>query len=146
MTRAYSQRWRSYLLAAVAIWLLLAGWAFWMHRRPPVADVILSPLPGWQVQVWFGAQRTIAQRLGQQRSAAVPIVMVFYKTPGAGPHLLVRGTLPAWPLVFAAGTLVGVALLVLGGPAVTRWRTWRQVHCLPRPGARSERLGASSRE
>ena len=135
MTRVYSPRWRFYLLMAVAIWLLIAGWAFSMHRRPPVADVILSSLPGWQVQVWFGAQTTIAQRLNPQRSAAVPIVMVFYKAPRTGPHLLVRGTLPAWPLVFAAGTLVGVAVLVLSGPAVIRWRTRMQTHRLPRLGA-----------
>lgn len=127
MTRAYSSRWRTYLLAAVTVWLLIAGWAFSIHRRPPVADVILSPLPGWQLQVWFGAQTTIAQRLDQQRSAAVPIVMVFYRTPGAGPHLLVRGTLPAWPLGLAAGALVSIALLTLGEPAVTRWRKWMQV-------------------
>jgi len=130
----HAAHWRLYLMVAVMIWFSIAACAFWMHRQPPIADVILAPIPGWQAQVWFGAQTTITRRLDQQRSAAVPIIMVFYRTPHAGPHLLVRGTLPAWPLQLSAGTVVGVVLLALGGPAVTRWRRRRRAN-FPRPAA-----------
>jgi hypothetical protein len=116
-------RWRRRLLALVIVWLCLTGGALWLHRRPPVADVILAPLPGWQVQVWFGVRTTIEHSPGRQGSPALPIVMVFYDTPFSRIRLLARLTLPAWPLGLSAALLGGLALLAIGGTGPLRRRS-----------------------
>jgi hypothetical protein len=114
--------WRRRLLFGVMIWLVMAGGALWLHRRPPVADVILSPVPGWQFQVWFGTQTTITHRPGQPENATLPIVVVFYRTPYTGIRLLARFALPAWPLGTSIVLLTILALLLMRGPALTRTR------------------------
>jgi hypothetical protein len=102
---------RRLLLGAALVWLSILGGAFWLHRRPPVADVILTPVPGWQMQVWFGTKTVITHATNRQASPPAPIVVVFYQTPYTGIRLLARLTLPAWPLALSAGLFAALLLV-----------------------------------
>jgi hypothetical protein len=108
------------LLGVVLVWLGVAGGALWLHYNPPVTDLIMTPLPGWQLQVWFGTRTLIAQSAEERGAPVVPIVLVFYETPFTGIRLLARSTLPVWPLAVSAASLAGLALLMIWRPAFAR--------------------------
>ncbi len=106
--------WRGRLLFVVGLWLALVGWALWTQRRAPVGTAVLTPVPGWQLQIWVGSQTIISneERSGDQ----APIAMIFYITPLTGTRLLARFTLPAWPLALSASVVIVVAMVVARWP------------------------------
>jgi hypothetical protein len=113
--------WYRNILIGVLAWLCVAGGAFWMHRRPPVTDVILHPFPGWQLQVWYGT-RTMISTTADQASPVEPLVVVFYETPFTGVRRLARTTLPLWPLAISTAVFVSLALAVICRPLAKRRR------------------------
>lgn len=110
------------LLVALLVWLGFAASALWMHRSPPVTDLIMQPLPGWQLQVWYGTRTMIAHSASQQAHPAVPLIVIFYETPFTGIRLLGRTTLPIWPLALSTALFVLLAGLLLYRPHWVRWR------------------------
>ena len=121
MTQRPRQRtWRTRLLFIVALWSTVVAWALWAQQQAPVGTAVLTPIAGWQLQVWLGSQMVISNEDGLTDRA--PIAMIFYITPLTGTRLLARFTLPAWPLALSAGVVIAVAV------AVARWPTvgWRE--------------------
>src|SRR4051812_26446911 len=98
--------------------LSLLGWlagiiaVLWARGHSPVGDLILPAGPRWSMQVWLGPESIISQ---QPAPATTPMVLLFYSTPPTGTHLLVRATLPAWPLELSAGVVIMFGLLLLAG-------------------------------
>ena len=125
MAGLHRPNWRRRWLVAVVIWLVVAGGAHWLHRRAPIRDLILAPLPGWQVQVWLASQTAITHTQDRQKSVTVPIVMIFYTSPFTGIRFLGRFTVPAWPLELSTGVLMALGLLGLRWPVLARWHAWR---------------------
>ena len=101
------------MLAALLVWLCSAVGSLWLHRSPPVTDLIMTPLPGWQLQVWYGTRTMIAHSTSGHGSRATPLIVVFYETPFTGIRLLGRTTLPIWPLALSATCFAVLTLLVL---------------------------------